>query len=277
MWQQVAKGLSRNQRPPIYNERQRELLRIAGQFNAQLMDYLRPHVRAGVTTGEIDRLSADYIHAHGHRSGCLGYKGFPKHICTSVNEVVCHGIPGDQVLRDGDIVNVDVTVIVDGWYGDLSESFLIGPVSQDARRVVQAAFDSLWIGIRAIRPFSSVIEIGYAIARFARAQGLGVVEDYQGHGLGQSFHQPPGIPHYPLPQSSRDLLVPGVCFTIEPMLNLGSKETAPPAEDGWTVRTADRSLSAQFEHTILMTEAGPEVLTLTQHGPREGHRFGDRG
>lgn len=273
MWNRVIQGLTRGKRPPIYNERQRAQLREAGRFNAQLMDFIRPHVQPGVRTGELDRLVAEYTRDHGHRPACLGYKGYPRHICTSVNEVVCHGIPGDYVLREGDIVNVDVTTIVNGWYGDVSETFLIGEVSADARRLVQAAFDALWRGIRVIRPMSSVIEIGYAISRLAHERGLGVVEEYQGHGLGRRFHQPPGVPHYPMPQSSRDVLVPGVCFTIEPMLNLGSKETTPPALDGWTVKTADGSLSAQFEHTILMTEQGPEVLTLTQHGPQEGHQF----
>ncbi len=267
------RGLTRGKRPPVYNERQREKLRAAGQFNAQLMDFVRPHVQPGVTTNQLDRLAAKYTFEHGHTPACLGYKGYPKHICTSINEVVCHGIPSDYVLKDGDIINVDLTTVVDGWHGDSSETFMIGRVSPDALRLVQGTFDALWRGIRAIKPFSSVIEIGYAIAGYAQQQGLGVVEEFQGHGLGRQFHQPPGVPHYPVPQASRDILVPGVCFTIEPMLNLGSKETSPPEKDGWTVRTADRSLSAQFEHTIVMTENGPEVLTLTADGPQEGHRF----
>ncbi len=267
------RGLTRGKRPPIYNERQRAGLREAGRANARILDVVRPHIQPGVTTGELDRIVAESTRDHGHKPACLGYKGYPKHICTSVNEVVCHGIPGRYVLQEGDIVNVDLTTIVNGWHGDSSETFLIGEVSDDARRLVQGTFDALWTGIRAIKPMSSVIEIGYAIARLAQQRGLSVVEEYQGHGLGRRFHQPPGVPHYPLPQASRDVLVPGVCFTIEPMLNLGSKETDPPQSDGWTVATADRSLSAQFEHTILMTEDGPEVLTLTEHGPQEGHQF----
>ncbi|MBX3438592.1 MAG: type I methionyl aminopeptidase [Planctomycetaceae bacterium] len=273
MWNRVIRGLTRGKRPPIYNERQRAQLREAGEFNARLIDYLRPYVQPGVATRELDRLAEEFTRDHGHRPACLGYKGYPKHICTSVNQVVCHGIPGDYVLRDGDIVNVDATTIVNGWYGDSSETFLIGDVSSDVRRLVQATFDAMWRGIRVIKPMSSVIEIGYAISRLAHDRGLSVVEEYQGHGLGRRFHQPPGVPHYPLPQASRDVLVPGVCFTIEPMLNLGAKQTSPPALDGWTVTTADGSFSAQFEHTILMTEHGPEVLTLTQHGPQEGHQF----
>jgi len=272
------RGLMRGKRPPIYNERQRAKLREAGRFNAQLLDHLRPHVQAGISTGELDRMAAEYTRGHGYKSACLGYKGrsptpYPKSICTSLNDVVCHGIPGDYVLKEGDIVNVDTTSIVDGWHGDSSETFLIGEVSSDARRLVQATFDAMWRGIRVIKPYSSVIEIGYAIARLAQERGLSVVEEYQGHGVGRRFHQPPGVPHYPMTESSRDVLVPGMCFTIEPMLNLGTKETSAPQPDGWTVTTADNSLSAQFEHTILMTEDGPEVLTLTQHGPQEGHRF----
>ena len=263
----------RGKRPPIYNERQREKLRAAGRFNAQLMDFLRPHVQPGVTTGELDRLAYEYTIDHGHKPACLGYKGYQKTLCTSLNDVVCHGIPGKYVLKEGDIFNLDATTIVDGWHGDSSEMFMVGDVNSNARRLVQATFDAMWIGILAIKPFSSVIEIGFAIARFARQEGLGVVEQYQGHGLGRKFHQPPGIPNYPMKESSRDVLVPGVCFTVEPMLNLGSKETSPPDDDGWTVRTADGSLSAQFEHTVLMTEDGPQVLTLTQDGPQEGHQF----
>jgi len=162
---------------------------------------------------------------------------------------------------------------VDGWYGDSSETFLIGVVSNEARRLTQAAFDAMWCGIRALTPYCSVVEIGRAINRLAQEQRLGIVENFQGHGIGRMFHQEPGIPHVPKRESRRDLLYPGVCFTIEPMLNLGRGETAPVEPDGWTVRTVDGQLSAQFEHQILMTESGPEVLTLTRNGPREGHVF----
>lgn len=259
---------------PLYNsEEERDGLRAAGRFNAELMDVLRPHVRAGVTTSELDRLADAYTREQGHTPACLGYNGFPRSICTSINNVICHGIPDDRELQEGDIVNVDCTTIVNGWYGDSSETFLIGTVSDDARRIVQGAFDALWLGIRAIEPYSSVLEIGLAISRFGRAQGFGVVENFQGHGIGRMFHQEPGIPHVPIRKSRRDILAPGVCFTIEPMLNLGGPETTGPLADGWTVLTKDNSLSAQFEHQILMTELGPEILTLTEHGPQEGHRF----
>ena len=258
---------------PVYNEKQREALRVAGRFNAELMDYIRPHVRPGVTTNELDQLVHEYTIGHGHTPACLGYHGYPKSICTSVNEVVCHGIPNDRMLKDGDIVNIDLTTIVDGWYGDSSETFLVGNVSDEARRLVQVTFDCLWIGIRAIKPYGRVIDIGRAIYNYARSKRFSVVQDYQGHGIGTDFHQEPGIPHYPHPSTARDVIKPGMCFTIEPMLNAGTYKTEVDKKDGWTVRTADRALSAQFEHTILMTEDGPEITTLTQAGPQEGHVF----
>ena len=254
-------------------EFERDAMRSAGGFNAELMDYLRPHVKAGVTTGEIDRLAHEYTVEHKHRPACLGYQGFPKSICTSVNEVVCHGIPGDYVLQDGDIVNVDITSVVDGWLGDQSETFLIGEVSDEARAVVQSAFDCLYLGIDALEPGCRVAEIGRAIVREANVHNFGVVREYVGHGIGRRFHQEPSIPHYPNRQSQVDRLYPGMCFTVEPMINLGTRETVLDRSDGWTVRTKDGALSAQFEHTLLMTEDGPEILTLTKDGPQRGHKF----
>lgn len=259
---------------PLYTKTaDREGLRAAGQFNARVLDMLRPHVRAGVRTGELDRMAEEFIRDHGHQPACLGYNGYPRTLCTSVNQVVCHGIPGQYLLRDGDIVNVDCTTIVNGWYGDSSETFLIGDVSEEALAITQGAFDAMWAAIRAIQPYSPVIEIGRTISRLAARSGFGIVENFQGHGIGRRFHQDPGIPHHPVSASKKDLLFPGVSFTIEPMLNLGSRETHPPLSDGWTIITQDGSLSAQFEHQILMTEDGPEILTLTEQGPREGHRF----
>lgn len=271
----LFKGLrARSRRIPLYTSPEhQEGLRRAGRFNAQLMDFVRAHIRPGIRTGDIDRLVYEYTMDHGHRPACLGYKGFPRSVCTSVNEVVCHGIPGDYELKPGDIVNVDLTTIVDGWYGDQSETFLIGEVSQAARRLVQAAFDALWVGIRAAQPGNTILDIGSAISRLARERGFSVVREYQGHGIGREFHQEPGVPHFPEVGSSRVTLVPGMCFTIEPMLNEGGWETTLDRSDGWTVRTRDGRLSAQFEHTILMTESGPEVLTRTQQGPQEGHTF----
>lgn len=266
--------LRRSRRLPLYvTEPDRAGLRAAGRFNASVLDLLREQIRPGISTGRLDEIAEEYIRDHKHVPACFGYNGFPRSICTSVNQVVCHGIPGKYVLRDGDIVNIDVTTIVRGWYGDSSETFLIGDVSEPALRIAQGAFDAMWIGIRSIRPYSSVIDIGRAIGRFAAEHGFGIVENFQGHGIGRRFHQEPGIPHHPVSSSKQDVLYPGACFTIEPMLNLGSKEVHPPLPDGWTVITREGCLSAQFEHQILMTEDGPEVLTLTTTGPQEGHIF----
>ena len=254
-------------------ETEREAMRVAGRFNAELLDFIRPSVRAGVTTAEIDRLVHDYTVDHGHTPAPLGYQGFPKSCCTSVNEVICHGLPGNYVLAEGDLVNVDVTSIVNGWYGDQSETFLIGQVSEDARAVTQCAFDCLYLAIDALRPGSRVSEIGDAIVAEARRHHFSVVREYVGHGLGRRFHQEPSIPHFPTRQSRQEVLLPGVCFTIEPMINAGTRLTVLDKSDGWTVRTRDGKLSAQFEHTILMTEQGPEILTPTRSGPQRGHRF----
>ncbi|MFO0916289.1 MAG: type I methionyl aminopeptidase [Pirellulales bacterium] len=253
---------------------EQDAMRAAGRFNAQLMDYVRPFVQAGITTGEIDRLVHEYTREHGHIPACLGYQGFPKSCCTSVNEVVCHGIPGNYVLKSGDIVNVDLTTIVDGWFGDQSETFLIGECTDEAVAVTQCALDCLYLAIDAIRPNGRVADIGRAIVPHAHEMGFSVVREYVGHGLGRRFHQDPSIPHYPNRQSFQERLPPGICFTIEPMINAGTHLTVLDKHDGWTVRTRDGRLTAQFEHTILMTDSGPEILTLTEHGPQRGHRFG---
>jgi len=259
---------------PLYlDEEERAGLRAAARFNSQLMDFLRPHVKEGISTDQLDRLAREYTLDHGHTPACLGYLGYPKTICTSINEIVCHGIPNTRPLKDGDIVNVDITTIVNGWYGDQSETFMIGNVSHSARRLVQTTFDALFVGIRAARPGCTVTEIGRAIQSFASKAGYSVVREYQGHGIGRDFHQEPGVPHFPSLTSNRDLLRPGTCFTIEPMLNIGSWKTRVDKKDKWTVRTIDGALSAQFEHTILMTETGPEILTVTKDGPQEGHKF----
>ena len=256
-------------------------MRAAGQFNAELMDVVREHVRAGMATETIDRLVHEYTLDHGHVPACLGYPGdqgpFPKSCCISVNDVICHGIPGPYELQPGDIVNVDLTTIVDGWHGDQSETFVIGPrehVSDEALRVTQCAFDSLYLAINAITPGCKISIIGETIVQFVRRNyGFGVVDKYVGHGIGTKFHQRPNIPHVPNRQASQERLHPGMCFTIEPMVNGGTSKTIGDRHDGWTVRTLDRRLSAQFEHTILMTETGPEILTLTKHGPQPGHQF----
>lgn len=262
-------------------EAEREMMRAACRFNAELLDVVRPHVKPGVTTESIDKIVHEYTLDHGHVPACLGYPGesspFPKSCCISINDVICHGIPGKQELQPGDIANVDLTTIVDGWHGDQSETFLIGDdesIGDEARQVTQCAFDCLYLAIEAISPGCRISVIGEAIVDYVqRNYGFGVVDKYVGHGIGTKFHQRPNIPHVPSPQSHRDRLHPGMCFTIEPMINGGTEKSVCDRSDGWTVRTQDGRLSAQFEHTILMTEDGPEIMTLTQDGPKPGFQF----
>ena len=197
-------------------------MRAAGSFNAQVMDYIRPLVVPGISTGEIDRLVHEFTLDHGHIPATLGYHGFPKSCCTSVNEVVCHGIPGTQVLKEGDAVNVDLTSIVDGWYGDQSETILIGEVSEAVRNLVSETLECLYLGIEAIQPGGRIIDIGRAIQSHAHAHKYSVVRDYQGHGIGRQFHQDPGVPHFPDYEMGQFTVLSGMCFTIEPMINAGS-------------------------------------------------------
>lgn len=252
---------------------QRDKMRAAGRANAALLDFIRPKITAGVTTEQIDRWIYQWTMDHGYRPATLGYQGYSKSCCTSINDVICHGIPGSCELHDGDIVNIDVTTIVDGWHGDQSETVLIGSVSEEKLAVTQCAFDCLWLAIEAITPGCPVSVIGETIVAEADRRGFSVVREYVGHGLGRSFHQDPSIPHFPNRQSRVDRLFPGVTFTIEPMINAGTRFTRLDKADGWTVRTKDGKSSAQFEHTVLMTEDGPEILTPTQHGPQKGHVF----
>jgi methionyl aminopeptidase len=254
-------------------ESARNSMRTAGRFNAQLLDHVREFVKPGITTLEIDRIVHDYTTKHGHTPATLGYMGYTRSCCTSINDVICHGIPDETVLKSGDIVNVDVTSIVAGWHADQSETLLVGETSEEARAVTQCAFDCLHMAIAALYPGCPVSVIGDAIVAEAHKRNFSVVREYVGHGLGRDFHQPPNIPHVPDRKSRQDRLLPGMCFTIEPMINAGSRFTRLDKADGWTVRTRDMKLSAQFEHTILMTETGPEILTLTKHGPQVGHKF----
>ncbi len=254
-------------------------MRAACRFNAEVMDFVRPHVQPGVSTAELDRIIHEYTLDHGHIPACLGYPGdkfpFPKSCCISVNDVICHGIPGDYELQPGDIANVDLTSIVDGWHGDQSETFLIGDIPLVSRKVTQCAFDSLYLAIEALQPGCQISNIGDAIVAYVKETypEFGVVDKYIGHGIGQKFHQPPNIPHVATRQSRQERLHPGVCFTIEPMINGGTRQTICDKSDGWTVRTPDGAVSAQFEHTLLMTETGVEIMTLTQDGPQHGFRF----
>ncbi|TWT79159.1 Methionine aminopeptidase [Planctomycetes bacterium CA13] len=263
----------KKQKKLILTEAQQESMRRAGRVNAQLMDFLRPYVVEGTKTCQIDELVVQWTADHGHKAATLGYQNFPKSCCTSVNEVICHGIPDDYELKSGDIVNIDITTIVDGWHGDQSETFLIGKVSEEKRLVTQCAFDTMFMAIDALEPGCKVSTIGEVIVPEAQRRGFSVVREYVGHGLGKQFHLDPSIPHFPNRQARADRLYPGMCFTVEPMINAGSRYTRCDKKDGWTVRTKDGRPSAQFEHSVMMTENGPEILTLTENGPRRGHQF----
>jgi methionyl aminopeptidase len=246
-------------------------MRAACQAAASALDYLAPYVKAGVTTGELDRLCMDYItnvlHVESATVGYAppGYTPFPGSICTSINHVICHGIPGDKVLKNGDIMNIDVTVIKDGWFGDTSRMFHIGEPSILARRLTETAYECMWLGILAVRPGATLGDIGHAIQRHAEKHGFSVVREYCGHGVGRKFHQDPQVLHYGK-RGTGETLEPGMIFTIEPMINAGRKETRCLA-DGWTVVTRDHSLSAQWEHSILVTEDGYEILTVSPGMP----------
>jgi methionyl aminopeptidase len=241
-----------------------EGMRKAGAFNGQLMDYIRPQVQAGISTEEINTLVHEYTVSHGHIPACLGYHKFPKSVCVSINDVVCHGIPSpDTILRDGDIVNVDLTTIVGGFHGDSSETFCIGEVSKEARHVVKVAAESLLRAIAAVGPGKPLSIVCRTIEPYAESQNCSVVRKYTGHGIGKKFHEFVTVCHHISDDCDDLTLQPGMTFTIEPMINLGSYQVLTSRLDGWTVRTKDGSLSAQFEHTILITETGVEVLTRT--------------
>jgi len=242
-----------------------EKMRAAGHFAGELLDMVEGQIRAGLTTADIDRMVDEATRARGGISAPYRYHGFPAHCCTSVNDVVCHGIPDPQrVLCEGDIVNVDVTPILDGFHGDASRTFLIGEVSPIARKLVQDTYRSLWRGISMVRPGATTGDIGHAIQSFVEPRGYSVVRQFSGHGIGRLFHTAPAILHYGKPGAG-ERLVTGMTFTIEPMINLGDWR-CQVLRDGWTAVTVDGSLSAQFEHTLLVTETGVEVLTL---GSRE--------
>ncbi|MDT8438956.1 MAG: type I methionyl aminopeptidase [Wenzhouxiangellaceae bacterium] len=243
-----------------------ESMRVAGHQAASVLKMVAPHVRPGVTTAELDRICHDYIVDELKAIPApLNYRGFPKSICTSVNHVVCHGIPGDRVLKDGDILNIDITVIQDGWHGDTSKMFAIGEVPLKAQRVCDIAYEAMLRGIATVRPGATLGDIGHAIQRYVEGQRCSVVREYCGHGIGRGFHEPPQVLHYGRPGEGV-VLEPGMTFTIEPMVNLGKPGTRLLA-DGWTVLTRDRSLSAQWEHTMAVTESGVDVLTCLPGDP----------
>lgn len=240
-----------------------EKMRVAGRLAADVLGMIAPFVRAGVTTDELNQRCHDYItQVQQAIPAPLNYHGFPKSICTSVNHVVCHGIPNDRALKDGDIINIDITVIKDGYHGDTSQMFIVGKGSIQAERVCRIAQECLYRGIALVKPGQRLGAIGEAIQQHAEAAGYSVVRDYCGHGIGSTFHEDPQVLHYAEPgrREAELRLEPGMCFTIEPMVNVGKYQTSL-MKDKWTVVTKDRSLSAQWEHTLLVTESGVEVLT----------------
>jgi methionyl aminopeptidase len=249
---------------PINGPAAFEGMRRAGRLAAEILDFVTPHVKPGVTTGELDRLCHEFALERGAISAPLGYRGFPKSICTSINHVVCHGIPGERALEDGDIVNIDVTPILDGWHGDASRMYPVGKVGVKARKLMDVTYEALMRGIEVVKPGATLGDIGHAIQSYVEAQRFSVVRDFCGHGLGRTFHTAPSVLHYGQPGEGL-VLREGMFFTIEPMINAGRPETKILA-DGWTAVTKDRSLSAQFEHSIGVTPTGHEIFTLSPKG-----------
>jgi methionyl aminopeptidase len=249
-----------------------EKMRVAGRLAGEVLDFITPHVKPGTATDELDRLCHDYmVNVQGTVPAPLhyappGYNPYPKSICTSVNHQVCHGIPSDKTLKKGDIVNIDVTVIKDGYHGDTSRMFIVGgDTSILAKRLCGITYECLWLGIEQVRPGARLGDIGHAIQRHAEKHGFSVVREFCGHGIGRRFHEEPQVLHYGRPGTGIEL-EPGMTFTIEPMINAG-KAAISELPDGWTIVTKDRSLSAQWEHTVLVTDAGFEILTLSAGAP----------
>lgn len=238
-----------------------EKMRVAGRLAAEVLEMIEPHVKAGVTTGELDKICHDYIaNVQQAVPAPLNYHGFPKSTCISVNEVVCHGIPGEKVLKDGDIVNFDITVIKDGYHGDTSKMIIVGKPTILGERLCRITQESLYLSLKMVKPGVRLREIGKAIQKFAEAEGFSIVREYCGHGIGAEFHEEPQVLHYDADDGGV-ILREGMTFTIEPMINAGKRQVRLMG-DGWTVKTKDRSLSAQYEHTILVTADGCEILTL---------------
>lgn len=246
-------------------------MRVAGRLASEVLDYITPFVKAGITTADLDRLCHDFmVDVQGTIPAPLnycppGYKPYPKSICTSVNHQVCHGVPGDRVLKNGDIVNLDITVIKDGYHGDTSRMFVIGEPSIAAKRLCDLTREAMWAGIAQVAPGKKLGDIGSAIQKFAESHGYSIVREFCGHGIGRGFHEEPQVLHYGRPGTGVELKT-GMTFTIEPMINAGRPEIRELA-DGWTIVTKDHSLSAQWEHTILVTETGYEVLTVSEGSP----------
>jgi methionyl aminopeptidase len=237
-----------------------ERMRVAGRIAGQALEEVGKHVRPGITTDELDRIGHEFLLDHDAYPSCLGYRGFPKSLCTSINEVICHGIPDDTVLRDGDIINVDITAYVDGVHGDTDATYLVGDVDEESRLLVERTHEAMMRGIRAVKPGRALNVVGRVIEAYARRFGYGVVRDFTGHGIGTTFHSGLIVPHYDDPHATT-IIEPGMTFTIEPMLTLGGIDY-DIWDDGWTVLTKDRKRTAQFEHTLLVTDHGHEILTL---------------
>ncbi len=252
-------------RIPLHGPGAMAAMRKAGRLAAETLDYITPRVVPGATTEELDSLCHSFILDHGATPAPLGYRGYPKSICTSINHVVCHGIPSPQKrLSDGDIINIDVTVILDGWHGDTSRMFFVGRPKVKAKRLVDATFEAMWRGIEQVRPGARLGDVGHAIQSYAEGLGFSVVRDFCGHGLGEIFHTAPSVLHYGRPGTGIELQS-GMFFTIEPMINIGRPEVLI-LKDDWTAITRDRSLSAQFEHSLAVTEDGYEIFTLSPKG-----------
>lgn len=238
-------------------------MRKAGKLASKLLDFLTPYIKEGISTLEINDLAESWTRDHGAVSAPLGYKGFPKSLCTSVNDTVCHGIPlATEVLKDGDIINVDVTVKLNGFHGDTSRMFLIGNVPEDAKLLVERTKKAMQIGIDVVKPGGYMNDIGIAIEKYLKKFGYGIVKDFGGHGIGKVFHEDPFVAHFDIGKKG-DRMVPGMIFTVEPMINMGKRDLYT-LDDDWTAKTDDGSLSAQWEHTILVTEKGAEVLTKSE-------------
>ncbi|MBX3510778.1 MAG: type I methionyl aminopeptidase [Hyphomonadaceae bacterium] len=244
-------------------------MRKAGQVSAACLDMLVGEVREGVTTGRIDDLAREFVLDHSALPACVGYRGYRHTVCTSLNHTVCHGIPGDRVLRSGDILNIDVTVIVDGWHGDTSRMYGVGDVPRKARRLMDITYEAMMRGLAAIKPGATLGDLGHAIQSYAEGERCSVVREFCGHGLGRVFHDAPNILHFGKPGQG-EILKPGMMFTVEPMLNLGSP-AVKVLGDGWTAVTKDKSLSAQYEHSIGVTESGIEIFTKSPGGLDQPH------
>lgn len=248
----------------IKTPEQIEGIRKSSQLTCQILDLLEERIQPGMTTNEINEWVHDYTISHGAYPAPLNYRGFPKSVCTSLNDVICHGIPDDTVIQEGDILNVDVTCVLNGYYGDSNRMYCIGEVSETAKKLVRVSKECLDLGIEQVKPFNTIGDIGHAIQKHAEQQGFSVVRDFCGHGVGIEFHEDPQVPHYGVPKSG-PVLMPNMVFTIEPMINAGRYQSRI-LSDRWTAVTVDGSLSAQWEHTMVVTEKGVEVLTAPTSG-----------